>query len=92
MIECEHLRKSFGSNIVLSDFNLVISKGENVVVMGKSGIGKTVLIKCIIGLTKPDSGTVKVFRQDISKLSKRELDELRMRIGFVFKAAPCMIP
>lgn len=87
MIECEHLRKSFGSNIVLSDFNLVISKGENVVVMGKSGIGKTVLIKCIIGLTKPDSGTVKVFRQDISKLSKRELDELRMRIGFVFQSS-----
>lgn len=87
VIECEHLRKSFGSNIVLSDFNLVISKGENVVVMGKSGIGKTVLIKCIIGLTQPDSGTVKVFRQDISKLSKRELDELRMRIGFVFQSS-----
>ena len=86
-IEIEHLQKAFGSNVVLRDFNLTIQNGENVVVMGKSGIGKTILIKCIIGLIKPDSGTLYVFGQDISKLNHRELDELRMRIGFVFQSS-----
>ena len=86
-IEIEHLQKSFGSNVVLRDFNLTIQNGENVVVMGKSGIGKTILIKCIIGLIKPDGGTLHVLGQDISKLDHRELDELRMRIGFVFQSS-----
>ena len=86
-IEIEHLQKAFGSNIVLRDFNLTIQNGENVVVMGKSGIGKTILIKCIIGLIKPDGGTLRVFGQDISKLNHHELDELRMRIGFVFQSS-----
>jgi phospholipid/cholesterol/gamma-HCH transport system ATP-binding protein len=86
-IEIVHLQKAFGDNVVLRDFNLTIENGENVVVMGKSGIGKTILIKCIIGLIKPDGGTLRVFGQDISKLGHRELDELRMRIGFVFQSS-----
>ncbi len=86
-IEIEHLRKAFGSNIVLRDFNLTIYTGQNMVVMGKSGIGKTILIKCIIGLVKPDSGTMRVFGKDISRLNHSELDELRMRIGFVFQSS-----
>ncbi len=87
VIEILHLQKAFGSNVVLRDFNLSIYPGENIVVMGKSGIGKTILIKCIIGLVKPDGGTMRVFGQDISKLDHRELDELRMRIGFVFQSS-----
>ena len=86
-IEIEHLQKAFGSKVVLSDFNLTIQNGETVVVMGKSGIGKTILIKCIIGLVKPDGGTVHVLGQDISKLNHHELDDLRMRIGFVFQSS-----
>ena len=86
-IEIEHLQKSFGSKVVLRDFNLTIQNGETVVVMGKSGIGKTILIKCIIGLIKPDGGTMRVFGNDISTLNHHELDELRMRIGFVFQSS-----
>ena len=87
IIEVEHLKKAFGSNVVLRDFNLKVYPAENVIVMGKSGIGKTVLIKCIIGLIKPDSGMLKVFGEDISKLNQEELDDLRMRIGFVFQSS-----
>ena len=87
VIEIEHLQKAFGSNVVLRDFNLTVQKGENVVIMGKSGIGKTILIKCIIGLIKPDGGTLRVFGQDISKLNHHDLDELRTRIGFIFQSS-----
>ncbi len=86
-IEIAHLRKAFGSNVVLRDFTLNVNKGETVVVMGRSGIGKTILIKCIIGLIKPDGGTLRVFGKDISKLGHQELDDLRMRIGFVFQSS-----
>lgn len=84
-IEIAHLKKAFGSKVVLRDFNLDIPYGENVVVMGRSGIGKTILIKCIIGLVKPDGGTLRVLGKNISKLNHSELDELRVRIGFVFQ-------
>jgi len=87
VIVVEHLYKSFGEKVVLNDFNLIVEKGESMVVMGKSGIGKTVLIKCIIGLLKPDKGTLKVFGKDISTLSRRDLDLLRLNIGFVFQSS-----
>lgn len=87
VIVVEHLRKAFGDKVVLNDFNLTVNKGESMVVMGRSGIGKTVLIKCIIGLLKPDGGTLKVFGKDISKLARRELDLLRLNIGFVFQSS-----
>lgn len=86
-IEIEHLQKAFGSKVVLRDFNLTIYSGQNMVVMGKSGIGKTILIKCIIGLVKPDGGRMRVLGKDIAKLDRKELDELRMRIGFVFQSS-----
>jgi len=86
-IEIEHLQKAFGNNVVLRDFNLTIQNGENIVVMGKSGIGKTILIKCIIGLIKPDGGKVRVLGKEIAKLNHHELDDLRMRIGFVFQSS-----
>jgi len=85
VIQVEHLNKSFGDKVVLKDFSVIVKKGESLVVMGKSGIGKTVLIKCIIKLLKPDSGKLTVFGKDISKLTQLEMDQLRMNIGFVFQ-------
>lgn len=81
-----HLYKSFGDNHVLVDFNLDLYKGENVVVLGKSGSGKSVLIKCIIGLLKPERGTIKVFEQNIPDMSAEELDQIRARVGFLFQS------
>ncbi|HEY0678838.1 MAG TPA: ATP-binding cassette domain-containing protein [Chitinophagaceae bacterium] len=80
------LYKSFGENHVLSDFNLTLAKGENVVVLGKSGSGKSVLIKCIIGLLQPDEGTIEVFGQDIPDLDHDELDKVRAKVGFLFQS------
>jgi phospholipid/cholesterol/gamma-HCH transport system ATP-binding protein len=87
VIEINSLKKSFGSNNVLTNFNLTIQKGENVVVLGKSGCGKSVLIKCIVGLLSYDAGSIKVFGKEISGLPQHELDELRARIGFVFQSS-----
>ncbi|WP_317169240.1 ATP-binding cassette domain-containing protein [Mucilaginibacter humi] len=83
VIVVEHLYKSFGANKVLQDFNLTVHANENVVVLGKSGSGKSVLIKCIIGLLRPESGRILVFGKDIPGLGEEELDEIRVRIGFL---------
>lgn len=80
------LYKSFGENQVLSDFNLRLLAGENVVVLGKSGSGKSVLIKCIIGLLRPDSGCIEVFGKNIPDLGHLELDQVRMKVGFLFQS------
>lgn len=85
VIEISHLNKSFGSNKVLVDFRLQVNKGENVVVLGKSGSGKSVLIKCVVGLLEYDSGEIKVLGKEISTLSQIELDEIRVKIGFLFQ-------
>ncbi len=81
-----HLYKSFGSNHVLIDFNLDLKKGENLVVLGKSGSGKTILIKCIIGLVKPDKGMIKVFDKNIPELDHEKLDRIRVKVGFLFQS------
>lgn len=85
VIVIEHLFKKFGDNAVLKDFNLKVQKGKNTVVLGKSGSGKSVLIKCIIGLLTPDSGSIKVFGEEISKLDEEGLDKIRTKIGFLFQ-------
>jgi len=85
-IEITHLVKSFGDNLVLKDINLVLNKKENVVIFGKSGSGKSVLIKCIIRLVRFNSGTLKVFGKDISKINRHELDVIREKIGFLFQS------
>lgn len=85
VIVVEHLFKSFGDNAVLKDFSLTVQANENVVVLGKSGSGKSVLIKCIIGLLKPESGHILVFGQDVPELTEEELDLVRMKIGFLFQ-------
>ena len=86
VILVKNLYKSFGENQVLRDFNLDLKKGENVVVLGKSGSGKSVLIKCIIGLIKPDKGTIKVLGKDVPELSREDLDKIRVKIGFLFQS------
>lgn len=83
----EHLKKSFGSNEVLKDINLKIHKGENLVVFGRSGTGKSVLIKCLVGLLEPDAGKVTLLGQDMDDLSDSELNILRKKVGFLFQGA-----
>ncbi|WP_245946288.1 ABC transporter ATP-binding protein [Arenibacter echinorum] len=87
VIEIKDLYKSFGDNHVLNGFNMTLMEGENLVVMGKSGSGKSVMIKCLVGLVKPDSGTVKVLGEEINKLDQQTLDELRSDIGFLFQGS-----
>ena len=87
IINISHLQKSFGDNQVLKDFNLTIQKGENIVILGKSGCGKSVLIKCIVGLINYGGGSLKVLGNEIKDLKIKELDELRTRIGFVFQSS-----
>jgi phospholipid/cholesterol/gamma-HCH transport system ATP-binding protein len=86
VVEMEHLKKAFGNNQVLKDINLVIHKGENVVVLGKSGTGKSVLIKCVVGLIEPDEGKLVILGQNMSALKGNDLIELRKRIGFLFQS------
>jgi phospholipid/cholesterol/gamma-HCH transport system ATP-binding protein len=87
IIDIKDLRKSYGDNHVLEGFNLYLNEGENLVVMGKSGSGKSVMIKCLIGLEEPDSGTILVMGKNINKLEQSELDELRTEIGFLFQGS-----
>ena len=87
VIEITDLRKSYGENHVLNGFHMVLYEGENLVIMGKSGSGKSVMIKCLIGLESHDSGTVIIMGKDISKLDHDELDELRTEVGFLFQGS-----
>ncbi len=86
VISIQHLSKSFGNNEVLKDFKLEVFKGENVVVLGKSGSGKSVLIKCIIGLISPDQGSIHVLDQDVLHLDTDEMDLMRVKVGFLFQS------
>lgn len=86
VITISHLSKAFGSNVVLNDFNASLYKGETVAVLGRSGSGKSVLIKCIIGLLRPDSGSINVLGEDVLNLDHVALDKLRVRIGFLFQS------
>jgi phospholipid/cholesterol/gamma-HCH transport system ATP-binding protein len=86
VIEITNLKKSFGSQKVLKDVSLKLLNGENLVVLGKSGSGKSVLIKCIVRLLNPDGGTIQVFDENISTLNSDRLGELRQKIGFLFQS------
>lgn len=85
VLEIKNLKISFNGKAVLSDASLTLNEGENLVVLGKSGTGKSVLIKCVVGLLIPDSGTIKVFDKDMRSLSKKEFSEMRQKIGFLFQ-------
>ncbi|MGF2414579.1 MAG: ABC transporter ATP-binding protein [Ferruginibacter sp.] len=88
VIAIKGLCKSFGkNNAVLKGVDLFVNKGENLVVLGKSGSGKSVAIKCVVGLVAADEGTIKVFDTDITALNNDELNAIRIRIGFLFQNA-----
>ncbi len=86
VVEIEHLKKTFGSNCVLKDINLKIKKGENLVVLGKSGSGKSVLIKCLVGLIEPDEGSVVLLGENVLDLDDSALNQLRKKVGFLFQS------
>ena len=85
VISVSNLGKSFGSLVVLDSFDLELQRGESIVVLGRSGSGKSVFIKCLIGLHKPDSGSINVLGNDMLALDHTELDKVRARVGFLFQ-------
>lgn len=86
VIEIKDLKKSFGTQEVLKNISLQLYPNENLVVLGKSGSGKSVLIKCIVNLLPVDTGTIKVFEKDVTHLKSDELVNLRKKIGFLFQS------
>ena len=85
VIDISHLQKSFGHQEILKDISLQLGVGENLVVLGKSGSGKSVLIKCMVGLLRPDAGNITILDQDVTSLQRKELNQLRQKIGFLFQ-------
>lgn len=86
VIEITGLMKSFGSEKILNGINLSLYTQENLVILGKSGSGKSVLIKCIVGLLSPNGGNINVFGRDATSLNRKEMAELRKNIGFLFQS------
>ena len=87
IIEIKDLHKSYGTNHVLDGFHLDLVEGENLVVMGKSGSGKSVMIKCLIGLEQIDSGSILIMGKDMNNISREDLDEIRTEVGFLFQGS-----
>jgi phospholipid/cholesterol/gamma-HCH transport system ATP-binding protein len=85
VLVAQDLHKSFGNNHVLKGVNFELFKGENVVIMGRSGSGKSVLTRIIAGLVEPDKGYVKIFDKEVHKLDWKELIKLRLKIGYLFQ-------
>jgi phospholipid/cholesterol/gamma-HCH transport system ATP-binding protein len=85
LISVQQVHKTFGTNQVLRGVSMQLNIGENLGIIGKSGCGKSVLIKCIIGLVKPDAGSVSLFGEDVYQISERELNALRLKVGFLFQ-------
>ena len=86
VISIKGVKKSFGKKDVLKNISLELKRGENVVVLGRSGTGKSVTIQCIVGLLKPDDGSLKVFGDEVAEMSDIKLKQLRIKIGFLFQS------
>jgi phospholipid/cholesterol/gamma-HCH transport system ATP-binding protein len=86
VIHIKGLKKSFGSKEVLKNINLDVKRGENVVILGKSGTGKSVTIQCIVGMLVPDGGDLTVFGDEVAAMNEKELKALRIKIGFLFQS------
>ena len=87
ILKIRDLKISFGNNHVLNGFSMELYKGENLVIMGKSGSGKSVMVKCLLGLMQADSGSIEIMNEDITNLNQNELDNLRTEIGFLFQGS-----
>ncbi len=87
VIRIKDLCKQFGDQVVLNHFDMVLNEGENLVLMGKSGSGKSVMIKCLVGLMEPDSGEIEVLGKNILEMHQQEMDTLRAEIGFLFQGS-----
>jgi phospholipid/cholesterol/gamma-HCH transport system ATP-binding protein len=85
IIAVKNLYKSFGKNKILKGINIIANKGESLVILGRSGSGKSVTIKCLVGLVEPDKGKIKIFGTEITTLNDNELNDIRSRIGFMFQ-------
>lgn len=85
IIAIKDLHKSFGKNTILKGINLNLNKGEDLVILGRSGSGKSVTIKCIVGLVKADKGSIQIAGKEITQLTYDELNGLRVKIGFMFQ-------
>jgi phospholipid/cholesterol/gamma-HCH transport system ATP-binding protein len=85
IVELKNLHKSFGDNTVLNGVNLIANKGENLVILGRSGSGKSITIKCLVGLISADEGEINIFGEDITRMNAIALNEIRVRIGFLFQ-------
>ena len=87
VVSIRNLNKSFGDRVILKDLSVDLLKGENLVVIGRSGAGKSVLIKCLVRLIEPDSGNINVLGFDVTKLDVKQLRELRLQVGFSFQGS-----
>lgn len=85
VIEIKDLKKSFGKNEVLKGISMKLKRGENLALLGKSGTGKSVLIKCIVQLIKADSGSIKVLDKNLEELDKYEINDIRQKVGYLFQ-------
>jgi len=87
LVQVKSLSKSFGKQVVLKEISLEVGQGETLSVLGRSGTGKSVLLKLIIGLHKPDSGSIRVNGEEVTRLGLKELNEVRKKVGFLFQQA-----
>src|SRR5215470_1331982 len=85
LLEIRALRKTFGKQVVLNGIDLELRKGETLTILGRSGTGKSVLLKLIIGLQQPDSGSIRIENSEVTGAARHELDEIRKKIGFLFQ-------